>query len=83
MQLSTYDLLAGAEGSDRAAIRTAFERLSIVPSSVALAGAEIEMVDLPRRESRLKAALAPYRERPTACSCPFNANITRWRACPS
>lgn len=62
VQLSTYDLLAGAEGSDRAAIRTAFERLSIVPSSVALAGAEIEMVDLPRRESRLKAALAPYRE---------------------
>ena len=36
VQLSTYDLLAGAEGSDRAAIRTAFERLSIVPSSVAL-----------------------------------------------
>lgn len=61
VQLSTYDLLAGTEGAQRAAISTAFGRLSVIPSSVALAGAEIEMVDLPRRESRLKAALAPYR----------------------
>jgi len=60
--VSSYDLLMGAEGADRAAKPTGFANLSVIPSSVALAGAEIEMVDMPRRESRLKAALAPYRE---------------------
>ncbi len=62
VKLSTYDLLAGAEGIDDAAVKTAFAGLSVIPSSMSLAGAEIEMVDLPHRESRLKAALAPYRE---------------------
>ncbi len=62
VQLSTYDLLAGSEGAEKAAVPTEFSRLSLIPSSVALAGAELELVDLPRREGRLKAALAPYRE---------------------
>ena len=62
VSLSTYDLLTGTENSNRAAVTTAFAHLSIIPSNVALAGAEIEMVDFPRRESRLKAALAAYRE---------------------
>ena len=62
VKLSTYDLLAGSEESTRAALSTAFQNLAVIPSSVALAGAEIEMVDIPRRESRLKAALAAYRE---------------------
>ncbi len=59
---STYDLLCGGEDSAHAAVQTAYKGLSIIPSSVALAGAEIEMVDMPRRESRLKAALAAYRD---------------------
>lgn len=62
VRLSTYDLLAGSEESAHAALRTAFQNLAVIPSSVALAGAEIEMVDITRRESRLKAALAAYRE---------------------
>jgi chromosome partitioning protein len=60
--LSSYDLLMGAEGTDKAALPTGFVNLAVIPSAVNLAGAEIEMVDVPRRESRLKAALAPYRE---------------------
>lgn len=59
---SSYDLLMGSENSDKAAQATGFANLSVIPSAVNLAGAEIEMVDMPRRESRLKAALAPYRE---------------------
>lgn len=59
---STYDLLCNAETTEQAAVKTAFANLSLIPSSVALAGAELELVDAPRRESRLKAALAPYRE---------------------
>ena len=60
--LSTYDLLAGDDPEGKAAVETPYTRLSVIPAGVALAGAEIEMVDLERRESRLKAALAPYRE---------------------
>ena len=63
VKLSTYDLLCGTEGAENAAVKTAFPGLSIVPSGAVLAGAEIEMVELAHRESRLKAALAPLRER--------------------
>ncbi len=60
---SSYDLLTAATGTDTAAVQTAFAGLSVIPSSMALAGAELEIMDLPHRESRLKAALAPYREK--------------------
>lgn len=59
---STYDLLTGNDPAGDAAVKTAFANLWVIPSSVSLAGAEIEMVELARRESRLKAALALYRE---------------------
>ena len=62
VRLSTYDLLCAAENADQAAVKTGFSGLSVIPSGAVLAGAEIEMVELPHRESRLKAALAPYRE---------------------
>ncbi len=62
VQQSSYDLLCSSEDTSRAAVQTAYPGLWVIPSSVALAGAEIEMVDMPRRESRLKAALAAYRD---------------------
>ncbi|MBQ4611991.1 MAG: ParA family protein [Clostridia bacterium] len=62
VKISAYDLLCGSENAAQAAVQTAFAGLSVVPSSMALAGVEIEMVEIPHRESRLKAALAPYRE---------------------
>lgn len=62
VKLSTYDLLVGEAAAQQAVVKTAFARLWLIPASMALAGAEIEMVDVPRRESRLKAALAPCRD---------------------
>ena len=59
---STYDLLMGETNGTAAVLKTPFENLWIIPSSLALAGAEIEMVEVPHREKRLKAALAPCRE---------------------
>ncbi len=59
---STYDLLMGETDGTTAVMKTPFENLWIIPASLALAGAEIEMVDVPHREKRLKAALAPCRE---------------------
>lgn len=60
---TTYELLIGTAPSEQAVRRTAFTRLDLLPSSIALAGAEIEMVELARREGRLKAALAPLRDK--------------------
>ena len=59
---STYDLLMGETDGTTAVLKTPFENLWIIPSSLALAGAEIEMVEVPHREKRLKAALAPCRD---------------------
>ena len=59
---STYDLLMGETDGTTAVMKTPFDNLWIIPASLALAGAEIEMVDVPHREKRLKAALAPCRE---------------------
>lgn len=62
VKTSTYELLTGDCEPSAAVIRTAFENLHLLPASIQLAGAEIEMVEMTRRESRLKAALAALRE---------------------
>jgi len=41
---------------------TAMPQLKMIPATMALVGAEIELVDLPRREFRLREALAPIAE---------------------
>ena len=60
---STYELLIGTAEPEKALLHTAFKNVDLLPSGIRLAGAEIEMVELNRRESRLTAALAPLRER--------------------
>jgi chromosome partitioning protein len=52
-------------GDERAAplLETAVQGLSLLPSERALTGAEIELVGMPDRESRLKMLLEPLRER--------------------
>ena len=59
---STYDLLVGGGDARGAILATPYQNLCILPASVGLAGAEIEMVNTPHREKRLKAALAPCRD---------------------
>ena len=55
---TVYHVLLGL--ADAAAVRTQSERggFDLLPSNRELAGAEIELVDLPNREQRLKDALA-------------------------
>jgi chromosome partitioning protein len=53
----TYELLMGIVPLAEAVVPTAIPRLSIVPASVDLAGAEIELVSMERREHRLAEAL--------------------------
>lgn len=59
---STYELLIGTAQPRDAVMRTAFQNLEVIPCSTRLAGAEIELVEQNRRESRLKAALAALRD---------------------
>ena len=58
---SVYDLLIGNATVTSAVVHTAFTNLDLIPSAIQLAGAEIEMIDMARRENRLKAALVPLR----------------------
>ncbi len=58
---SVYDLLIGNAAVSSAIVHTAFTNLDLIPSAIQLAGAEIEMIDMARRENRLKAALVPLR----------------------
>ncbi len=57
--LTTYDILIGGDAIDpkSAIAHTAVENLDIIPASVQLAGAEIELVQLEGREKRLKRAI--------------------------
>jgi len=54
---SSYDLLTGGADLNGAAIATRIPRLDLVPATVDLSGAEIELVDLDRRTHRLVDAL--------------------------
>lgn len=54
----TYDLLTGEVKVFDAAISTEVPGLDVVPSTVDLAGIELELIDMERREYRLRDALA-------------------------
>lgn len=60
--VSVYDLLIGNAEPTSAVQKTPFANVEVLPSSMQLAGAEIEMVELSRRENRLKAVLAVLRD---------------------
>jgi len=57
-----YELLIGQALADDAIRKTAFPGVSVIPASLSLVGAEIEMVELENRETRLRLALASKRE---------------------
>lgn len=60
--LSSYDVLTDNAEIFDSALPTAIPNLSIVPATVDLSGAEVEMVELEDRTERLKGALAKVKE---------------------
>ncbi|MCC6148130.1 MAG: ParA family protein [Anaerolineaceae bacterium] len=58
-----YEVLIGAVPFGSQVLHNPRFKLSLLPSSPALAGAEIELVEMDKRESRLSEALEPARER--------------------
>lgn len=60
---TTYDLLLDSTSTEDAVLHEVRPRLDLIGSNAALAGVEVELVSLTRRERRLEAALSPLRER--------------------
>lgn len=59
---SSYDVMVNSIPAADIIIRSEFSNVWVLPSSMALAGAELELVDIEKRESRLKTALAPVKD---------------------
>ncbi len=59
---TTYDVLIGSAKPEEIVLKTDFKGVDLMPSGIALAGAEVELVEMTRREGRLKAALASLRD---------------------
>lgn len=55
--LTSYDVLVGSASVARAALETKVPNLTLVPTTMDLAGAELELVNEKQRETRLKNAL--------------------------
>lgn len=56
-EITSYDLVLGAAPLDDATMDTEIPGLSIVPSTIDLSGADLELAELPQRNFRLRYAL--------------------------
>jgi len=57
VELSTYDALIGLAPFGTVVVASGRSQLDVAPASRALAGAQVELVDMPDRDQRLKRAL--------------------------
>jgi len=58
-----YELLSDTASVDEVIINTAVKNLDVIPSSIHLSGAAVELIDQEERNYFLKKALAPIKER--------------------
>ncbi|MGC2131137.1 MAG: AAA family ATPase [Candidatus Aquilonibacter sp.] len=63
MQRDIYNVLMQEASIDDVAVRTEIDTLTLVPATINLAGAEIELVSMLSRETRLRQALQPVAAR--------------------
>ena len=62
IKISTYELLIGSAKAEDAVIQTKFKNLSVIPSNIALVGAEVDLLDIEKREQCAKNALSPLKD---------------------
>jgi chromosome partitioning protein len=67
---STYDVLLGDATLGEIVIKTEIDKLDLAPADRSLAGAQVELVDLPDRERRLEHAIGLLLAAPDADSPP-------------
>ena len=58
---TVYHVLLGETKAQDVVVKTGFDNLDLIPSSMDLAGAEVELIERDHRESILRSALAPLR----------------------
>lgn len=63
VKLSAYDVLISGKSAAEATTKTAFKNVWIIPSSISLAGAEIELVEMENRAMSLRASLLKEKEK--------------------
>ncbi len=62
VEKSVYQAIVGECTAQETILQTAYDNLFLCPANVDLAGAEIELVDMPDREFRMKHAFADIRQ---------------------
>jgi chromosome partitioning protein len=62
VNFSTYNLLVGGAKAEQAVIHTKFQNVDIIPASMDLAAAEIELAGVEKRHEKLKLSLAIKRD---------------------
>ena len=61
--ITSYELLIGKGTAEQAIVKTNFKNVDVVPSSIDLAAAEVDLIEIEHREAQLKMALANAREK--------------------
>lgn len=74
---SSYDVMVGEATANEIAIKTEFKNVSIVPSDIRMAGADLEISEMENREAILKKGLAAAREEYdfVLIDCPPSLNL--------
>ena len=62
LAISVYELLIGDAKTVDVIVQSKFSNVDVLPSNISLAGAEIELVEIQGRETRLKYALSQVRD---------------------
>jgi len=62
IKLGLYECLVQGLHPDEVCLKTDYKFLTLLPSSIDLVGAEIEMIELPNREKMMKAALETIKD---------------------
>lgn len=63
LKLSSYDVLINSKPIEAVMVKTGYKNIWALPSSMNLAGAELELVSLNHRETKLKNSLALIKEK--------------------
>lgn len=60
--VTVYEVMIGGEGAQKAVCHTKYKNLDLLAASIDMAGGEIEMAGMERREDRLKAPLQELKD---------------------
>ncbi len=63
ISVSSYELLVGSGKTEDAIIKTEYKNVDIIPASIDLAAAEVDLIEINHREAQLKMALSVVREK--------------------